>query len=167
MGKDRGVAKGKESGVTPAHKALLFTAFEPSGDAHAAPVIQELLRRVPGLKIYAWGGPLMAEAGAHIVQETGLDGAMGLNALAKVSAVRREIRRIRDWSKAYRVLAHVAVDSPAANFPICKEMKAHGARIVHLVAPQLWAWGGWRVGKLRRPNPPASAVASGTGSAAS
>jgi lipid-A-disaccharide synthase len=92
----------------------------------------------------------MEEAGATIVERTADDGAMGLNAIGHALAVRRQIRSIRRWSKAYRVLAHVAVDSPAANFPICKDMRATGARIVHLVAPQVWAWGRWRVGKLRR-----------------
>ncbi|CAN0560347.1 unnamed protein product, partial [Laminaria digitata] len=45
---------------------------------------------------------------------------------------------------------HVPVDSPAANFPVCKLTKAAGARVVHLVAPQLWAWAPWRIRKLRR-----------------
>ena len=130
--------------------SILFTAFEPSGDAHAAPVIKELLSRVPSLKIYAWGGPLMEAAGATILGRTADDGAMGLGALKRAGAVRKEIKRIKQWSRQYRVLAHVAVDSPAANFPICKVMKRTGARIVHLVAPQLWAWGRWRIGKLRR-----------------
>jgi lipid-A-disaccharide synthase len=42
------------------------------------------------------------------------------------------------------------VDSPGANFPIAKMAKGLGARVVHLVAPQIWAWGRWRIGKLRR-----------------
>lgn len=130
--------------------SILFTAFEPSGDAHAAPVIKELLTRVPSLKVYAWGGPLMEQAGATILGRTADDGAMGLGALKRARSVRKEIKRIKQWSRQYRVLAHVAVDSPAANFPICKVMKRTGARIVHLVAPQMWAWGRWRIGKLRR-----------------
>jgi lipid-A-disaccharide synthase len=133
-----------------AQSSILFTAFEPSGDAHAAPVIQELRRDLPQVQVYAWGGPAMKAAGATIVQETAVDGAMGAEALTKVFALRREVRRIKRWSREARVLAHVAVDSPAANFPICKVMRKSGARIVHLVAPQLWAWGRWRVGKLRR-----------------
>ena len=92
----------------------------------------------------------MQAAGATIIQETCGDAAMGLNALGKIGAVRKEIGAIKRWSKVHRVVMHVAVDSPAANFPICKIMKKRGAKIVHLVAPQLWAWGGWRVKKLRR-----------------
>ncbi|MCH8316184.1 MAG: hypothetical protein IIA64_09445, partial [Planctomycetes bacterium] len=103
--------------------AILFTAFEPSGDAHAAPIIRQLIKQVPDLRIYAWGGPLMEEAGASIVQRTATDGAMGLNSLSQVSSVYRELRRIKRWSNQYRVLAHVPVDAPAANFPICRFMR--------------------------------------------
>jgi lipid-A-disaccharide synthase len=42
------------------------------------------------------------------------------------------------------------VDSPAANFPICKIAQRLNRTVVHLVAPQLWAWGPWRIRKLRR-----------------
>ncbi len=129
---------------------ILFTAFEPSGDAHAAPVIAELLHRAPHLRVYAWGGVKMQSAGATLVQQTCENAAMGLSALKKIRAVKREVKAISRWSKQYRVMAHVAVDSPAANFPICKVMKKRGTKIVHLVAPQMWAWGSWRVRKLRR-----------------
>ena len=130
--------------------SILFTAFEPSGDAHAAPVIRELLRLVPSLKVYAWGGPKMEQAGATLLGRTAEDGAMGLGALKRARSVRREIKRIKQWCREYRVIAHVAVDSPAANWPICKALKKTGARIIHLVAPQVWAWGGWRIKKLRK-----------------
>ncbi|MEE8153933.1 MAG: hypothetical protein V3T53_03115 [Phycisphaerales bacterium] len=130
--------------------AILFTAFEPSGDALAAPVIRQLLRHDPELKIYAWGGPLMHQAGATVLEQTVEAGAMGLSALRRFSEVRREVKRIKRWAQEYRVLAHVPVDSPAANFPIAKVMRKAGARVIHLVAPQLWAWGRWRMGKLRR-----------------
>jgi lipid-A-disaccharide synthase len=129
---------------------VLFTAFEPSGDAHAAPVIAELKRLAPALRIVACGGPLMEQAGAAMIDHTADDGAMGLNAMKRYFTLRRQIASLRRWATQYRVVAHVAVDSPAANFPICRIMKRSGARVIHLVAPQLWAWGRWRVGKLRR-----------------
>lgn len=130
--------------------AILFTAFEPSGDAHAAPVIRQLRQVAPKLEIYAWGGPLMQLAGANLVQETVQAGAMGLGGLKRASEISRERKRIKEWACHHRVLAHIPVDSPAANFPIVKVMRKTGAKIIHLVAPQLWAWGGWRKGKLRR-----------------
>lgn len=129
---------------------MLFTAFEPSGDNHAAPVIAELKRRRPDLRIFGWGGPRMREAGAEIIEETGQNAAMGAGGFAKVFEHLAINKRIRAWVETNRPALHVPVDSPAANFPICKITKPRGATVIHLVAPQLWAWGEWRVAKLRR-----------------
>ncbi len=130
--------------------SILFTAFEPSGDAHAAPVIRALKARDPALRIYAWGGPKMAAAGAEIVEQTATDGAMGLGGFLKAFEVSRIIKRIDRWSQGAGVRLHVPVDSPAANFPVCKRLRRRGTKTVHLVGPQMWAWGSWRVRKLRR-----------------
>jgi len=130
--------------------AVLFTAFEPSGDALAAPVIEALRAAHPEWAIYAWGGPRMEAAGARMAGMTAEDGAMGLGALAHARRVRKQVAAIRRWIKGCRLMVHVPVDSPAANFPICRTSRKVGARIVHLAAPQLWAWGGWRIRKVRK-----------------
>ena len=129
---------------------MLFTAFEPSGDAHAAPVIAALKAMAPEIEIVAWGGPQMERAGATMIERTADDGSMGLSALSKIASVKKTQAAIRQWALARRVNVHVPVDSPAANFAIAKFMKARGVRVCHLVAPQLWAWGPWRLNKLRR-----------------
>ena len=131
-------------------RRLLFTAFEPSGDDHAAGVIAELRRRHPSLEIFAWGGPKMERAGATIVERTGDDAVMGMPGFAKIREHQRINARIADWLDKNPVSAHIPVDSPAANFPICELSKARGIKVVHLVAPQIWAWGRWRIHKLRR-----------------
>ena len=133
-----------------AKATVLFTAFEPSGDAHAAPVIAALKAMAPEIEIVACGGPQMERAGATLIERTADDGAMGLSALSKIASVKKTQNAIRQWALARRVNVHVPVDSPAANFAIAKFMKARGVRVCHLVAPQLWAWGPWRLNKLRR-----------------
>ncbi|USN98342.1 MAG: lipid-A-disaccharide synthase [Phycisphaeraceae bacterium] len=134
----------------PDGPVILFTGFEPSGDDHASAVIAELRRRHPDLKMFAWGGPKMAAAGAEVVEETGQNAVMGLPGLGKILEHRRINQRVAAWLNAHPTTVHVPVDSPAANFPICAMAKARGAKVVHLVAPQVWAWGKWRVHKLRR-----------------
>ena len=130
---------------------VLFTAFEPSGDDHAALVIRELRRRHANLPIFAWGGPKMRRAGAEIIAETGADAVMGVPGLAKIREHQRINRDIARWmDNNPGVSVHVPVDSPAANFPVCAMAKKRGIKVVHLVAPQVWAWGSWRVAKLRR-----------------
>ncbi len=132
-------------------KAILFTSFEPSGDDHASAVIELIKRRRPSAKIYAWGGPKMEAAGAEVVEQTGRDAVMGVPGWSKIREHQQINKRIDAWLGEHpEVGVHVPVDSPAANFPICKIAKKHRARVMHLVAPQVWAWGSWRVKKLRK-----------------
>lgn len=134
----------------PLQRGVLFTAFEPSGDDHASAVISELKSRHPDLPVYAWGGPKMQRAGAQIIERTGESAVMGLPGLGKIVEHMGINRRARRWIREGRASLHVPVDSPAANFPICKQSKRAGLRVMHLVAPQIWAWGRWRIAKLRK-----------------
>lgn len=131
-------------------RGVLFTAFEPSGDDHASAVIAELRRRHADLPIYAWGGAKMERAGAQLVERTGEDAVMGVPGLKKIIEHQRINQRVDEWLSRNPVEMHVPVDSPAANMPICEIAKKHGLKVVHLVAPQIWAWGRWRIHKLRR-----------------
>ena len=92
----------------------------------------------------------MEAAGATIVERTGDDAVMGLPGYRKIREHTFINERIEGWMREYRPLAHIPVDSPAANFPICKAAKALGIKVIHLVAPQIWAWGRWRIRKMRR-----------------
>jgi len=129
---------------------LLFTAFEPSGDAHAAPVIAQMVKTRPDVRVIALGGPAMASAGAALLEDTTARPAMLTGAFSKVAHHLAINKRLRAYLRDHRVDLHIPVDSPAANFPLCRITRKAGAKIVHLVAPQLWAWAPWRIGKLRR-----------------
>ena len=130
--------------------SLLFTAFEPSGDDHASAVIAELRGRYPDLVMHAWGGPKMRNAGAVVVEATGEHAVMGVPGIQKILEHTKINQRIDEWLAKNPTTLHVPVDSPAANGPICEIAKKHGCKVVHLVAPQIWAWGRWRIHKLRR-----------------
>lgn len=127
-----------------------MTAFEPSGDEHASVLAEELLRRRPGLRICGWGNRRMAAAGIEVIERTGDHAVMGLPGPKVIREHLALNKRIGAWIAEHRPVLHIPVDSPAANFPVCKHSRAHGVAIMHLVAPQLWAWGHWRVRKLRR-----------------
>ncbi len=130
---------------------ILFTAFEPSGDARAAPVIAALRSARPEVPIWAFGGPQMEQSGAQIIERTTEDAVMLAGAALQVPRHLRRLRTLRRWLADRRVEALVPVDSPAANWSVCRLIRRArpDARIVHLVAPQLWAWAPWRIRKLR------------------
>lgn len=133
-----------------ARPAVLFTAFEPSGDEHASIVIAELKRRRPEMRIVAWGGPKMAAAGAEIIERTTDSAVIGMPGLSRIRQHLKVMARIDRWMKKHPTALHIPVDSPGANDPICDISRKRGIRVVHLVAPQIWAWGRWRIRKLRR-----------------
>ncbi len=144
-------SQGREGGGDP-RGGLLFTAFEPSGDCLAAPVIDTIRRREPQVPIWAFGGGRMEAAGATLIERT-TDRAVMLAGIA-VQARRhqRRLAALKRWLADHPLAVHVPVDSPAANWSICRLVRrqASDASIVHLAAPQLWAWATWRVRRLRR-----------------
>ncbi len=135
-----------------AGQTVLFSTFEPSGDALAARAIHALLADHPDVKVYALGGPRMAAAGAELLERTTQHGSMFLDTLAHVWSHRKRLARLRGWLAAHRIDALVPVDSPAGNWSICSAVRSAqpSAKIVHLVAPQVWSWARWRVHRLRR-----------------
>lgn len=133
---------------------ILFTAFEPSGDEHAAAVIAELRTMLPHVSIAAFGGPRMAEAGATLIESTTDRPAMLAGSLSKVRQQLALRRRFTLWLDEHPVAVHVPTDSPAANWWFCKAVKqrwgGQGAKVAHFVAPQVWAWASWRISRLRK-----------------
>ena len=131
---------------------FLFTAFEPSGDRLAAAVIRALKEQQPERPIVAFGGGLMAEAGAEILEDTCSRAVMGLDILPEVPNHLRRLKKLKKWLKSHPVDLLVPVDSPAANWSICAAVRKAQpqARIAHLVMPQVWAWASWRMHKLKR-----------------
>lgn len=129
---------------------ILFTAFEPSGDAHAEGLIRELKRRHTGVEIAALGGPRMQAAGAEILSQTATDGAMGLGGLKRIRMLLSERKRLATWMKGRKVLMHVGVDSPSANIRLMPMTRAAGVQTVQFVAPQFWAWAPWRLRHFRK-----------------
>ena len=131
---------------------VLFSCFEPSGDVLAAETIATLRRSRPDLKIYGLGGPQMQAAGAELLEHTTQHGTMFLETFRQVFSHRQRVRRIREWLTDHPIVALVPVDSPAGNWSICRAVRdtQPDAKIIHLVAPQIWAWAPWRIRRLRR-----------------
>ena len=136
----------------PTSPGILFTAFEPSGDDHASAVIAELRKRWTAEEppVYAWGGPKMRAAGAELIEETGANAVMGVPGAGKIVEHVKIHKRIERWMGEGRAGISVPVASPGENFPVARVAKKAGLRVVHLVAPQVWAWAPWRIRKLRK-----------------
>ena len=130
---------------------LFFSVGEPSGDIHGANLIEELRQREPQIRCVGLGGPRMREAGCELQFELTTLAVMGLlkvlPLLYKFWTLYRETGRYFDQEK---VDAVVLIDFPGFNWWVAKAARARGIPVYYYCPPQLWAWGGWRVRKMRR-----------------
>jgi lipid-A-disaccharide synthase len=128
---------------------IYISAGEPSGDAHAAPVVAALLRQAPGAKIDAFGGPQMAAAGARVLDRMEAFSVVGF--VEAVEGLPRHVRLLQRTRAAFRGGRYdvaVFVDYPGYHLRAAAAAAAAGVPVLYYIAPQLWAWGAGRVRRL-------------------
>jgi lipid-A-disaccharide synthase len=130
---------------------IFISAGEPSGDLHGANLISVLRRRDSTIECVGFGGERMAAAGATLLYPLCRLAVMWflrvlLNAHVFIKLLFDADRYFRD----HRPDAVVLIDFPGFNWWVARRAHARGIPVFYFVPPQLWAWAGWRVKKMRR-----------------
>jgi lipid-A-disaccharide synthase len=130
---------------------IFISAGEPSGDLHAANLVRSLRTRFPDATFAGFGGPHFEAAGGKLI--------FPLVELA-VMWFGRVLLNFHKFlslaSQADRFFRHerpdvvVLIDYPGFHWWIAWRAKVRGIPLVYYVPPQIWAWGGWRVKKVRK-----------------
>lgn len=132
-------------------KRLFFSVGEPSGDLHASNLIRSIQQISPSTTFRGLGGSRMIQAGLELDYDLTTLAVMGF---AEVLPKLREFFRVADLAESCfargDVDGVVLVDFPGFNWHIAKRAKKYNIPVFYYLPPQLWAWGGWRVKKLRR-----------------
>jgi lipid-A-disaccharide synthase len=130
---------------------LFISAGEPSGDVHAANLIRAIRARRPDVEVVGFGGPHMTEAGATLLYPlVNLAVMWFLRVLLNIRTFFRLADQARDYFIKERPDAVVLIDYPGFHWHIAKRARAAGIPVIYYVPPQLWAWAGWRVEKVKR-----------------
>ena len=129
---------------------IFISAAEPSADSHCAGLINALKQTNLDIEFVGVGGPKMEQTGCQLLEKTGHKAAMLLNAFKQVGHFYLLITRIKRYLKKNPVDLVIVCDSPAFNFHIAKAAKKLKTKTLFYVAPQLWAWGQWRIEKLKK-----------------
>src|SRR5262249_23394703 len=130
---------------------IFISAGEPSGDLHAANLIRSLRKRLPEAQVTGFGGARMAEAGARLLYPLADLAVMWfLNVLLNLLTFVRLIFLADRFFRDERPDAVVLVDYPGLHWWLARRAKARGIPVFYFVPPQLWAWAGWRVRKVRK-----------------
>ncbi|MBT3217800.1 MAG: lipid-A-disaccharide synthase, partial [Proteobacteria bacterium] len=129
-------------------KRILICAAEPSGDALAASLVQELRHRRSDLQFSGLTGPLMRAARVHSLASGEDATVLGVaEALGKAATAARTLWRLEKALRVWRPDLLLTVDSPSLLLRLAKRAKKRGIITVHWVSPQIWAW---RPGRARR-----------------
>jgi lipid-A-disaccharide synthase len=130
---------------------IFFSVGEPSGDLHGANLIAMLKQQRPGLRAVGFGGPRMAAAGMDMLSDlTELAVMWFAQAVANLSKFWGLLKQADDYFRTQRPDAVVLIDYPGFNWWVARKAKSQGIPVIYYGAPQMWAWGGWRIGKMRR-----------------
>jgi lipid-A-disaccharide synthase len=130
---------------------IFLSAGEPSGDLHAANLIHALRERLPAAEFIGFGGPRMVEAGADLNYPlVNLAVMWFLNVLLNILTFIRLIFLADRIFREEKPDAVILIDYPGLHWWIARRSKARGIPVFYYVPPQIWAWAGWRVAKVRR-----------------
>jgi lipid-A-disaccharide synthase len=114
-------------------------------------LVRTLKERHADIEIDAMGGPSMARAGANVIESRDGFSVMGLTeGIGAFPAHVRALRRLqtRFASRVYDLV--ILVDYPGFHLRVAAAASGCGIPVLYYIAPQLWAWGSWRVRSLRR-----------------
>lgn len=130
---------------------VFFSVGEPSGDQHAALLIQELRRRQPTLRVSGFGGDEMRAAGCQLLYPLTALAVMGI---FRVIPLLYRFYKLVKQAEAYFERHHpdlvVLVDFPGFNWWIARKAKKLGIPVVYYLPPQLWAWAPWRISRVKK-----------------
>ncbi len=130
---------------------LFISCGEPSGDIHAAALLEALRKRRPDLTCSAMAGPSLRAAGIveiHAIEELSV---MGFTEI--FSTIPRALRMLADIKhhlKTTRPAAVILIDAPEFNFRVARIAHELGIPAYYYISPKLWAWRAGRVRFLKK-----------------
>lgn len=131
---------------------LCLVAGDPSGDAHAALLVEALRRLNPSMTFTGLGGPHMRDAGVELLQDLTQTASIGPFDAARHLGRFAQARRIfAEHLASAKPDAVILVDFGDFNLPVMAPLaKRAGCKVLYYISPQLWAWGRFRLRWVRR-----------------
>ena len=129
----------------------MIVAGEPSGDAHAAALVNAL--RSGGVEFDFFGstGPLMRAAGVETIVNADDLAIMGIVEVGCVlPRFYRAFRQLRAAAIQRTPDAVILVDWPEFNLRLAASLHRRGLKVIYYISPQLWAWRPGRLKNIQR-----------------
>lgn len=131
---------------------ICLIAGEPSGDFLGAQLMKALKAQAD-VQFSGVGGPLMMAQGLNSLFPIDDLAVMGIaEVVPKLSSILKKIKQTSDFIINQKPDVVVTIDSPDFCFRVAKNVRAAspGIKLVHCVAPSVWAWREGRAEKISR-----------------
>ena len=131
----------------------MIVAGEPSGDAHAASLVDALRSIASDVEFECFGatGPSMRKAGVETIVNSDTLAIMGILEVARVlPRFIGAFRSLKEAAVKRSPDAVVLVDWPEFNLRLATAMHRRGLKVIYYISPQLWAWRPRRVRNVER-----------------
>jgi lipid-A-disaccharide synthase len=134
-------------------RRILVSAGDPSGDLLLSKVVSELLEKAKSegheLEFVGLAGDKCEAAGVKLLARSEQVAVVGLaEVLSRLGTIFGVLKKLTD--ELERVDSVICVDFPDFNFKLAEAARKKNKAVDYLVAPQMWAWRGERVEKMRR-----------------
>lgn len=120
---------------------LFIICGERSGDLHGSHIVKYLLKKNPSLRIHCWGGKLMKEAGAFLLENYSSYSMIGfIEVIKNINLLTKKIKLCQSQILHYKPKIILLIDFPGFNLKIAKFSKKNGFIVHYFIPPKTWAW---------------------------
>jgi len=131
-------------------KKIIIIAGEASGDLHGSSLVKELKKINPHWEIFGMGGDKMKREGVELIFHIDRLSFMGFFEVMKnLRFIRKVMQTMVSMIETRKPDLAILIDYPGFNLRFAKKVKLLGIPVVYYISPQVWAWGGNRVKKMR------------------
>ncbi len=133
------------------NKNIMMIAGEVSGDYIGAVLIEELKKLDDRINVFGLGGDRMKDAGMNILYHIKRMAFLGFAEIVKhIPFIRRVQSELMAVIRKENIKYAILIDYPGFNLNFAKKIKSAGVKVIYYISPQIWAWGGGRIKKIKK-----------------
>ena len=132
-------------------KRIMLSVGEPSGDLHAAHLLEQLKRRENSPTCFGMGGARMRQQGFDAIVGIEQMAVMGLVEIIRhFPTLYGVLRQMRALLNSRRPDLLILVDYPGFNLLLAKSAKQLGIPVLYYISPKIWVWRESRIHKIAK-----------------
>ena len=132
-------------------KRFYIIAGEASGDLHGSALVRAIIKAEPQTYFRGFGGKSMKSVGVDISIDIEKLAVIGFReVLGNLKSLLSYFSRAKQEILEFKPDALILIDYPGFNLRLAKWANSKGIKVFYYIAPQVWAWAGYRTKAIRK-----------------